>query len=156
MKHKLSLPQVEQKLRIATLDKNLSPNRKRLEDFEFTSINDRIKNILQIINVNPRPATNMMFFVMYDISSNKVRSLIAKYLIRKGCSRVQRSIFLADLNLSLYEEIRNDLAEVQSAYDNNDSILIVPISEGYLDAMRIIGQDINIDIITHRKKTIFF
>lgn len=91
------------------------------------------------------------FFIMYDITSNKVRKLVAKYLEKKGCTRVQRSIFLADLPAKEYEIIKSDLVEVQAAYDNNDSILIIPISIGYLDSMKIIGQDINIDLITHKK-----
>ncbi|MBQ3950872.1 MAG: CRISPR-associated endonuclease Cas2, partial [Bacteroidales bacterium] len=32
---------------------------------------------------------------MYDIASNKVRRAVVKYLQRRGCHRVQRSIFLA-------------------------------------------------------------
>lgn len=103
-----------------------------------------------------RPAGNILFFIMYDISSNRVRNLIAKYLKEKGCIRVQRSIFLADLPSEKYEAIRTDLAEVQAAYENIDSILIVPISEGYLETMKIIGKEINLDLILHRKNTLFF
>ena len=98
----------------------------------------------------------MLFFVMYDIESNKVRAQIAKYLIRKGCTRIQRSIFLADLASSEYNTIRQDLAAVQAAYDNKDSILIVPISTDYLQAMKVIGQKIELDIIMHSKNTLFF
>ena len=98
----------------------------------------------------------MLFFVMYDIESNKVRRHIAKYLIKKGCTRIQRSIFLADLSSVLYEEIKKDLAEVQAMYENTDSILIVPISVNYLESMKIIGQNLDIDIIAHKKNTLFF
>lgn len=98
----------------------------------------------------------MLFFVMYDIESNKVRRLIAKYLQRKGCMRIQRSIFLADLSMTDYDSIRNDLAEVQAAYENKDSILVVPISPDYLRSMKIIGQKIELDIILHNKNTLFF
>ena len=93
---------------------------------------------------------------MYDIESNKVRSQIVKYLIKKGCVRVQKSIFLADLESSVYEEIRNDLAEVQAAYDNQDSILIVPLSTDYLRSMKVIGQSLNLDLITHSRSTMSF
>jgi CRISPR-associated protein Cas2 len=41
-------------------------------------------------------------------------------------------------------------------YDNNDSILIVPLSEDYARAMKIIGQDVDIDLILHSKNTLFF
>lgn len=93
---------------------------------------------------------------MYDIESNKVRTLISKYLERKGCIRIQKSIFLADLDRTIFEEIRSDLVEVQSSYENNDSIILVPISTDYLQSMKIIGQSVNVDIITKNKNTLFF
>ena len=78
------------------------------------------------------------------------------YLQRKGCTRVQKSIFLADLPISDYQEIRDDLTEVQAAYDNNDSILVVPISTDHLRSMKIIGQSVAVDVIMHNKNTLFF
>lgn len=54
----------------------------------------------------------MLFFVMYDIESNKVRYQVSKYLIKKGCFRIQRSVFLAELSHEDYSQIRSDLAEV--------------------------------------------
>lgn len=98
----------------------------------------------------------MLFFVMYDIENNKVRRLVSKYLIDKGCFRVQRSIFLGETNNDVYTQIRNDLAEVQAAYDNQDSIIVLPISTDYLRMMKIIGQKIELDIITHSANTLFF
>lgn len=123
---------------------------------ELPTIDERISQMLHIINDRHRKPTNMLFFVMYDIESNKVRSQVVKYLIKKGCVRVQKSIFLADLDASVYEEIRGDLAEVQEAYENQDSILIVPLSTDYLRAMKVIGKSVNLDIITHSKSTLFF
>ena len=98
----------------------------------------------------------MIFFVMYDIENNKVRHQVSKYLMRNGCTRVQRSVFLADLSNNQYEQIKSDLTEVQAAYENKDSILVVPISTDYLTAMRIIGQTIDVEIITHNRNTLFF
>lgn len=93
---------------------------------------------------------------MYDIESTKVRNQIVKYLIRKGCTRVQKSIFLADLPVTDYDEIRTNLAEVQQCYDNEDSILIVPISTDYLKSMKIIGKTLDVDLIMKTKNTLFF
>ena len=98
----------------------------------------------------------MIFFVMYDIEDDKARRQVFKYLLKLGCYRVQRSVFLADLPNSKYDQIRKDLTEVQAAYDNNDSILVVPISTDYLTAMKIIGQTIDIDVITKTRNTLFF
>ncbi len=145
-----------QKLAHAGIEKVAEPNRPATRWEELSSLEDRLERVLGIINQVNRPASNMLFFVMYDIESNKVRSQVVKYLQRKGCVRVQRSIFLADLAISEYDSIRKDLAAVQAAYDNNDSILIVPISSDYLRAMKIIGQKIEVDVIMHNKNTLFF
>lgn len=98
----------------------------------------------------------MLFFVMYDIESNKVRSLIHKYLKRMGCTPIQRSIFLADAPVETYERIKKDLAEVQESYDNDDSIMVLPVSTDYLRMMKIIGHHIEVDVITHTRNTLFF
>jgi CRISPR-associated endonuclease Cas2 len=157
MKHLFSKEDKLQKLRASALAENDSLEKVgTIDPDDCGSISERIRRILNIVNRKERPSANMLFFVMYDISSNKVRTLVAKYLIEKGCTRVQCSIFLADLHVSQYEQIKSDLAEVQAAYENNDSILVVPISEGYLDAMKIIGHDINVDMITHKDNTLFF
>lgn len=123
---------------------------------ELPSLESRISCLLGIANETSRPTTNMIFFTMYDIESNKVRRLIAKYLISKGCTRIQDSIFLADLPRPTYEEIKRDLAEVQSLYDNHDSIIVYPISTDQLHAMHVIGEQVDVDIITHKRNTLFY
>ena len=152
----ISFVEKMQKYIHAGISESVVPNRLHNEMEDLLELEERIRRVLGIIDNVKRPATNMLFFVMYDIESNKVRNQVAKYLIRKGCTRVQRSIFLADLANSEYNSIRQDLAEVQAAYDNKDSILIVPISTDYLQSMKIIGQKIELDIIMHNKNTLFF
>ena len=154
-KRKLSLTESLAKIKKTYTEKQPSINA-YLDDDLLQPIEVRARVILDIVNDPKRPIGNMLFFVMYDIESNKVRRHIAKYLIQKGCTRIQRSIFLADLSSVLYEEIKKDLAEVQSMYENTDSILIVPISVNYLESMKIIGQNLDIDIIAHKKNTLFF
>lgn len=145
-----------QKFMHAGISGSAVPNRLSSDMEDLSSLEERIKRVLGIVNRINRPASNMLFFVMYDIKSNKVRYEVVKYLKRKGCMRVQRSIFLADLAVAEYDCIRKDLAEVQAAYENNDSILIVPISADYLRSMKVIGQKIELDIIMHNKNTLFF
>lgn len=164
MKHRFSLSDKEEKLRKSFIDRCKSSSMECLEvysdsvlnDDGFHSLDDRMKRIFEICNRKTIQSGYMLFFVMYDIGSNRVRNLVSKYLIKNGCVRIQKSIFLADLPSSVYKMICTDLSEVQSAYDNEDSILIVPISENYLDAMHIIGQKLDMDIIMHRYNTLFF
>ena len=152
----LSFPQIMRRLKQAGISENKTINRLPNDYDAIPDLPTRVKEIIGLINRPQRPAINMLFFVMYDIESNKVRYQIAKYLLRIGCFRVQRSIFLADVPMDKYDMIRRDLAEVQSLYDNHDSILIVPISTDYLQAMKIIGKSIDIDIIMKSKNTLFF
>jgi CRISPR-associated endonuclease Cas2 len=154
----LTFVEIMQKLKDAGISES-NKMVKQASQGEFNDIpdlNERVKQIIGIINNSSRPITNMLFFVMYDIESDKVRTQVSKYLIREGCTRIQRSIFLADLTADTYNMIRNDLTEVQSLYENHDSIIIVPISTDYLKAMRVIGQAIDVDIITKSKNTLFF
>ena len=145
------------KLAQAGVQDSPRPTRHIDQDFdELPSLESRISCLLGIANETSRPTTNMIFFTMYDIESNKVRRLIAKYLISKGCTRIQDSIFLADLPRPTYEEIKRDLAEVQSLYDNHDSIIVCPISTDQLHAMHVIGEQVDVDIITHKRNTLFY
>lgn len=160
-KKKPPLTFVERMQKIAAA--NLSTNKKitpkkETEDTEqiIESLSLRVKKILGLTNKREKRNGYMMFFVMYDIENDKVRGLIYKYLVRKGCVRIQRSIFLADAPINTYEEIKSDLSEVQATYDNHDSIIVLPISADYVNMMKIIGKKIEIDIITHSKNTLFF
>jgi CRISPR-associated endonuclease Cas2 len=155
-KKELSFVQIMQKLHHSGIESSPSPNRENNELDTLPTINERIEKVIGIINKLDRPIGNMLFFVMYDIENNKVRTQIAKYLIKKGCTRVQRSIFLADLNPTVYEELRSDLTEVQAMYDNHDSILVVPVSTENIRSMKVIGQSIDIDIIMHTRNTLIF
>ncbi len=98
----------------------------------------------------------MLYFVMYDIENDKIRNHIAKFLIRKGCTRVQKSIFLADTQRQIYSEIHQTLKEVQEVYDNHDSIFLVPIASDDLRAMKVIGENLDLDLTLGNKNTLFF
>lgn len=152
----LTFPQVMAKLRRAGIDKSPTIGSHPPDLTAIDSIDERVKRLIGIIKQKERDSTNMLFFVMYDIESDKVRHQVAKYLIKHGCFRIQRSIFLADLTPETYKQIKNDLIEVQSCYENDDSILITPISTDTLNAMKIIGKNIDVDVITRSKNTLFF
>lgn len=148
--------QVLRKLKNAGVGQGKLINRTVNPVDSLPTLEQRLRKLLGIVNKPSRPASNMLFFVMYDIESNKVRYNVVKYLERMGCTRIQKSIFLADLSIGVYETIKRDLAEVQSLYDNHDSIIICPISTDLLKSMKVIGLSINIDIITRSKNTLFF
>lgn len=123
---------------------------------EIDTLDNRVKKILGLLDQHKKRNGRMLFFVMYDIESNKVRTLVHKYLKRMGCTPIQRSIFLADTDIAVYNRIKSDLAAVQESYENNDSIIVLPVTTDYLRMMKIIGQKIEVDVITHSRNTLFF
>ena len=130
--------------------------REKTETDPLMPLDERIEQILGIVKRLDKNSNKMIYFVMYDIENNKVRTQVAKYLIKKGCTRVQKSIFLANTNRAVYNEIKTDLKDVQECYENNDSILLVPVSTDEIKAMKIIGQNIDFDLILQNKNTLFF
>lgn len=157
-KRKEPLPYIEVLRRLSHAGMRGSPpvNRPTGKTDDMPSLQQRVDFLLGIVNQPHQSATEMLFFIMYDIESNKVRREIAKYLLDKGCFRIQKSIFLADLDRSVYEQIKQDLAEVQALYDNHDSIILCPVATDELRAMKVIGQKIDVDIITRTRNTLFF
>lgn len=130
--------------------------RQKPEPDPLMPLSERIKQILGIFKHLKNDSKKMIYFVMYDIENDKVRTQIAKYLIKKGCTRVQKSIFLANTDRSIFDEIKTDLKEVQECYENNDSIFLVPVSTDEIQAMKVIGQQIDFDLILQNKNTLFF
>lgn len=120
------------------------------------SIDSRISALIRLTQNKMRKATNTVFLVMYDIENNKIRRMVAKYLIAQGCIRIQNSIFIADTTPERYDAIKQDLAQVQTCYDNTDSIIVVPLSMNNVERMHIIGKHIDLDLIIKNKSTLFF
>ena len=131
-------------------------NRLAVRADTLPTLQQRVDAILGIVHQTKKQGGNMLFFIMYDIESNKVRYNIVKYLERMGCYRIQKSIFLANLSIEKYERMKSDMVEVQSLYDNHDSSIVCPVSSDILRSMKIIGQNINLDVITQSKNTLFF
>lgn len=123
---------------------------------EIMPLDQRVEQIIGIVKNFENKPGKMIYFVMYDIENNKVRTQVVKYLIKKGCTRVQKSIFLANTKREVFDEIKHDLRQVQECYENNDSIFVVPVSTDEIKAMSVIGQKIDFDLILQNRNTLFF
>lgn len=123
---------------------------------ELRPLPERIRDMLNIVQAEPVKATDMTYLIMYDITSDKVRTQIAKYLERQGCIRIQKSVFIARSESRNFQEICDTLKEVNSYYENQDSILLVPFNTSDLRSMKVIGKALQIDIITDKPNTLFF
>jgi CRISPR-associated endonuclease Cas2 len=123
---------------------------------EIHSLSDRLERLLEILRGKTRKTPgNMVYLILYDIEDNRVRTQLSKYLIKKGCHRIQKSVFITETNRAGIQNIRETLQKVNAMYQNEDSLIILPVAEDSLNAIQIIGKSINIDLALYRKNVIF-
>ncbi len=120
-------------------------------------IEEKIRQISRWLEkINSNKTRYMLYMIMYDIENNKVRTHVAKYLIRKGCMRIQKSIYIAKGPKREMLEISNTLFEINGAYENEDSIFVLPIPQEKFNNMRIIGRNMSFEIVTKPKNVLVF
>ncbi len=121
------------------------------------SIDEKINKIMAWLVRQSRIKTNLMLYmIMYDIENNKVRTHIAKYLIKKGCLRIQKSVYLAKSSPTVMREITATLKEINEVYENSDSIFVLPVPEEKFSNITVIGQNVEFEIVTKPKNVLFF
>jgi CRISPR-associated endonuclease Cas2 len=107
-------------------------------------LNERISRLLEYLHVHqPQNISDMTFFVMYDITDNKIRHHVAKYLQRKGCIRMQKSVFLGSGSTKMYKEINDTLRDINTLYHNEDSIMIFPVETDLVHQLSMIGKNVD-------------
>jgi CRISPR-associated protein Cas2 len=125
-------------------------------NYEMLPLAERLPLVDKVLSKYSNKKIDEMYaFIMYDIENNKVRNHIAKYLIKQGCTRVQKSVFLAELKRKTYQDIHSTLKDINAMYDNHDSIFFIPIGEDILNNMKIVGLNIDFELITNPGNTMF-
>jgi CRISPR-associated endonuclease Cas2 len=123
---------------------------------QLPELNERVAQIMGIIRAEPIKATAMVYLIMYDITDNKVRREIANYLISAGCTRIQKSVYLIKTENARFQELHDTLREVNDLYANEDSIILVPVNSTDVRSMKLIGHNVDIQLITDPPNTLFF
>ena len=127
------------------------------EDYELLPLVERLPLVDAILKKAVVKKINTMYsFIMYDIENDKIRTHIAKYLIKKGCVRVQKSVYLSELKRKNFDEIYRTLQEINAMYDNYDSIFFIPIGEDVINTMKIVGKNVDFELIVKPGNTLFF
>jgi len=125
-------------------------------DYDLLPLSERLPLVDRVLSQYSNKKIDEMYaFIMYDIENDKVRTHISKYLIKQGCTRVQKSVFLAEFKRKKYQEIHKTLKEINAMYDNHDSIFFIPIGEDILNNMKIVGLNIDFELITNPGNTLF-
>lgn len=128
------------------------PERERLAEKQLNQLLPKAQAIIDLIQRNyETPSLQaMQCFVCYDIENNKVRKYISDYLEREGCIRVQKSVFFANLATKVYDRVCANLKEVNALYQNDDSIMIVPVYKESVRGMQVIGQEVDFHYIANK------
>jgi len=124
------------------------------DELQLLPLSQRIAFLLNIFK-KPNNKSHFMYLIMYDIERDKVRNQIAKYLIRNGCLRIQKSVYIISTDHSTIESIRTNLRHIQSIYDNHDSIIIMPISKDIITKAEFIGKEIYLNHLSDPNSTFF-
>lgn len=113
------------------------------------------------LNASPKKRPEEMYcFVYYDIENDKIRRMVAKLLEKQGCIRVQNGVarpvvFFARIHRRRYHELTDLLRQIQLLYENDDSILLLPVGEDMLNSLQCIGRSFDLELITAPKNTLF-
>ncbi len=102
----------------------------------------------------------MHYLIIYDISENKIRTQIAKYLEKKGCKRIQKSVFAARLSPDKKSQIKQKIQALQydhgTSWQSTDSVLIFPFETDQLRQTEIIGENPDFSEFLDPPHTYFF
>ena len=89
-----------------------------------------------------------LYYVMYDISSNKIRSKVIHILKDAGLIRVQYSVFCGPLNF----QQRKDLEEKLRTVVNEGSVYLILCCKDCFGKIITIGASFDKDYVTGKKE----
>lgn len=95
----------------------------------------------------------MLVWVIYDIINDKVRTKIAKECLNSGIYRVQKSVFLGDLNKNQLDQL---VLKIENLYNKDeDSVYIFPMCKEDFRKVKLLGQAFNKKLVTNELLTKF-
>ena len=96
----------------------------------------------------------MLAWVIYDISSDKIRRKVIKVCKNTGLYRVQKSVFLGEIEENDFDELKliiEDLIDL-----DKDSVYVFPMSKKGLNQAGLIGQAFDKELVTDEIISKFF
>ena len=97
---------------------------------------------------------DLLVWVVYDISSNKIRRNAIKACKNVGLYRVQKSIFLGDIEENDFDEVKLRLEDTVDL--KNDSVYVFTMSKKELNKAGLIGQAFDKELVTDEIISKFF
>ena len=96
----------------------------------------------------------MLVWVMYDIADDKIRRKAIKICKNVGLYRVQKSIFLGDIEENDFDEVKLRLEDTADL--KNDSVYVFTMSKKELNKAGLIGQAFDKELVTDEIISKFF
>ena len=96
----------------------------------------------------------MLVWVMYDIADDKIRRKAIKICKNVGLYRVQKSIFLGDIEENDFDEVKLRLEDTVDL--KNDSVYVFTMSKKELIKAGLIGQAFDKELVTDEIISKFF
>ena len=87
----------------------------------------------------------MLTWVIYDISNDRTRTKIADQCLDYGLQRVQKSVFLGDLEANRVDEViefSRQLLDLET-----DSVYVFPMCREDFEKVRILGQSFDRELV---------
>lgn len=123
---------------------------------ELDELEDRVRQFVNLIEELSISDISMTpFFVSYDISNNRVRTRIMNYLLQKGMTRLQRSVYFGQANSRIFNQIKKTLQEINSVLEPQDSIFLLPVNREITSRMNFIGMDMALEVTRPHQHTLF-
>ena len=94
----------------------------------------------------------MMYWVLYDVSDNNVRTRVANKCKNYGLERVQKSAFIGQLTANRKEMLSQEIRD--SHLSDTDCVFILPTCKTCFAEKDILG-DINLDKVNKKAYVIF-
>lgn len=141
---------------------NPNPTDLQTEEHEETEENleplpSRIERLSQFFAaLKTTDSLQMIFLVMYDIENNRVRTHLANYLEQLGLRRIQKSVFLGRQDRRTYQRMYEAVKTIQASYDNNDSVIFMPIAEDDLRKLKLVGKEVDLEYTLYDRHTWVF
>ena len=95
-----------------------------------------------------------MLWVIYDITENNIRRKIANICLDKGLYRVQKSVFLGNLNANERDSLAIECEDIIDL--DVDSVYIFPMDTESFRKVKLLGQAFDKELVSDEVLTKFF
>jgi len=96
----------------------------------------------------------LLVWVIYDIVENNIRQKVSTRCKSYGLYRVQKSVFLGDLNSNDRDSLALECEELIDI--ERDSVYVFPMDEQSFKQVKLIGQAFDKELVSDEVLTKFF